>query len=100
MTFQILDLLVGTASTLMLPVETVEITMTTKHTDNSNALDAFIARKREIDAMLQRLAAFSDDHFGVAPDEVNWGHVGNLGYVTERLREASNFLVTDGECAP
>ena len=50
--------------------------------------------------MLQRLAAFSDDHFGVAPDEVNWGHVGNLGYVTERLREASNFLVTDGECAP
>ena len=49
--------------------------------------------------MLQRLAAFSDDLFGVAPEEVNWGHVGNLGYVIERLREASDFLFTEGECA-
>ncbi|HYN38294.1 MAG TPA: hypothetical protein VES39_03490 [Rhodospirillales bacterium] len=96
---QILTLLVGAASTLMVLVETMEMTMTTKRTDNSNALDAFIVRKREIDAMLQRLTAFSDDHFGVAPDEVNWGHVGNLGYVVERLREASDFLFTDGECA-
>ena len=99
MILQTLTLLVGAASTLMVLVETMEMTMTTKRTDNSNALDAFIARKREIDAMLQRLAACSDDHFGVAPDEVNWGHVGNLGYVIERLREASDFLFTEGECA-
>ena len=28
--------------------------------------------------MLARLAALSQDHFNVAPDEVNWGHVGTL----------------------
>lgn len=99
MILQILTLLVGAASTLMVLVETMEKTMTTKHTDNGNTLDAFISRKREIDAMLQRLTAFSDDHFGVAPDEVSWGHVGNLGYVVERLRQASDFLFTEGECA-
>ena len=99
MKLQTLTLLVGAASTLMVLIKTMEITMTTNRTDNGNALDAFIVRKREIDAMLQRLTAFSDDHFGVAPDEVNWGHFGNLGYVIERLREASDFLFTEGECA-
>ncbi|NGQ93563.1 hypothetical protein G5V65_22075 [Rhodobacter sp. HX-7-19] len=42
---------------------------------NDAALDAFIAAKIEIDAMLARLAAHSADHFGHGPDEVNWGHV-------------------------
>jgi hypothetical protein len=49
--------------------------------------------------MLKRLTEFSDDHFGVAPDEVTWGHVGNLGYLRERLREASDFIFQEGECA-
>ena len=40
-----------------------------------NALDAYMARKAEIDTMLARLTALSDDHFGVGPDEINWGHV-------------------------
>ena len=36
-----------------------------------NALDAYMARKAEIDTMLARLTALSDDHFGVGPDEIN-----------------------------
>ena len=36
---------------------------------NTKAIDAFIARKTEIDAMLERLRALSDDHFNVAPDQ-------------------------------
>jgi len=39
---------------------------------NDMALDAFITRKAEIDAMVARLAALSDEHFGYAPDEINW----------------------------
>jgi hypothetical protein len=39
------------------------------------ALNAFIGKKAEIDAMLARLQALSDDHFNAHPDEVNWGHV-------------------------
>lgn len=67
--------------------------------DNSNALAAFVAAKAEIDTMLKRLSAFSDDHFDVAPDDVTWGHVGNLGHVLERLRQASDFIFQEGDCA-
>ena len=44
------------------------------------AKDAFIAKKAAIYAMLARLQALSDDHFDTHPDEVHWGHVGNLEY--------------------
>ena len=72
---------------------------TTRRTANDEALAAFVARKGEIDAMLERLAAFSDDHFGVAPEDVSWGDVANLGYVIEKLRQASDFIFQEGECA-
>ena len=72
---------------------------TTRRTGNDAALAAFVTRKAEIDAMLERLAAFSDDHVGVAPEEVHWGHVGDLGHVIERLRQASDFIFQEGECA-
>ena len=42
------------------------------------ALNAFIGKKAEIDEMLARLQALSDDHFNAHPDEINWGHVGTL----------------------
>ena len=48
--------------------------------DNRTALDAYIARKAEIDTMLARLTALSDDHFGVGPDEVTWGDVGSFAH--------------------
>ena len=73
--------------------------ITSRSTANDQALAAFVTRKAEIDAMLERLAGLSDDHFGVAPDDVNWAHVGDLGYVIEKLREASDFLFQEGECA-
>ena len=72
---------------------------TTRRTANDQTLAAFVTRKAEIDAMLERLAAFSDDHFGVAPEDVHWGHVGDLGHVIERLRQASDFIFQEGECA-
>jgi hypothetical protein len=73
--------------------------ITTRRTANDQALAAFVTRKAEIDVMLERLAGFSDDHFGVAPEDVNWGDVANLGYVIDRLREASDFIFQEGECA-
>jgi hypothetical protein len=72
---------------------------TTRRTANDQALTAFITRKVEIDAMLERLADFSGEHFGLAPDDVNWAHVGDLGYVIERLRQASDFIFQEGKCA-
>ena len=66
---------------------------------NAAALDAFIAAKNEIDAMMGRLAAHSTDHFGYSPDEVNWGHVGTLDHYRDRLREITDMAFCEGEHA-
>jgi len=64
-----------------------------------NALDAFIAKKIEIDTMLARLTALSDDHFGVGPDEINWGHVGTLAHYAELLKRITDSAFKEGEYA-
>jgi hypothetical protein len=66
--------------------------MTRRTTDNTQALDAFLATKAEVDALLERLAVLSADHFHVDPDTLNWGHVGTLQHTRARLRELSDFL--------
>lgn len=63
------------------------------------ALAAFIAQKAEIDAMLARLQALSDDHFGYSPDEITWGEVGTLGYYAELLKRITDSAFQEGECA-
>ena len=73
--------------------------MTRHATDNSKALDAFLAAKFEIDAMLERLAALSDDHFDTHPDEIDWGHVGTLNLYRDRLREITDSAFKEGEFA-
>jgi hypothetical protein len=50
-------------------------------------LAAFIAKKGEIDAMLTRLQALSDDHFGYSPDEITWSHAEGLAHYAELLTD-------------
>ena len=66
---------------------------------NEKALDAFIAAKTEIDAMLERLAALSADHFETSPEEIHWGHVGTLNHYRAKLREISDSAFREGEHA-
>ena len=73
--------------------------MTCRKTDNTKALDAFIAAKTEIDALLERLAALSADHFENSPDEINWGHVGTLNHYRAKLREITDMAFNEGEHA-
>ena len=63
------------------------------------ALAAFVARKAEIDEMLQRLQALSDDHFGYSPEEINWGHVGTVADWANQLRRISDAAFKEGEYA-
>jgi hypothetical protein len=64
-----------------------------------DALAAFVQNKAEIDAMLSRLQSLSDEHFGVAPDEVTWDHVRTLEHHAEYLKRLSNMAVSKGEHA-
>ena len=66
---------------------------------NAKAIDAFLAAKFEIDAILERLTALSDDHFNTNPDEIHWGHVGTLENYATRLREISDSAFSEGEHA-
>lgn len=64
-----------------------------------SALAAYIGRKTEIDTMLARLTALSDDHFNVAPDAVTWGDVGALAYYVEQLKRIIDSAFKEGEHA-
>ena len=63
------------------------------------ALDAYIAKKIEIDMMLARLTALSDDHFNVAPDAVTWADVGTLAHYAELLKRITDSAFREGEHA-
>ena len=73
--------------------------MTEQATDNATALDAFLAAKSEIDALLKRLAALSAAHFKTHPDEIDWGHVGTLNHICARLRDITDSAFHEGEYA-
>ena len=68
-------------------------------TETTTALDAFVARKAEIDTMIERLKTLSDDHFGYAPDDIDWGHVGTLGYYAEISKRITDAAFKEGEHA-
>ena len=63
------------------------------------ALQKFLAKKVEIDTMLARLQALSDDHFNFDPEAVNWGSVGTLERYAEHLRQITDSAFKEGEYA-
>ncbi len=65
----------------------------------SNALNAFMTTKFQIDAKLERLKALSDDHFEAHPDEINWGHVGTLNHYASLLRQITDAAFKEDEHA-
>jgi hypothetical protein len=74
-------------------------TSKTKTRSNEDALAVCVQRKAEIDAMLTRLQALSDEHFGVAPDEIRWDHVGSLGHHAALLKRLTDMAFKEGEHA-
>jgi hypothetical protein len=79
--------------------EMIGKTSKTKTRSNEDALAAFVQKKAEIDTMLSRLQAFSDDHFHYSPDEIGWDHVGTLGYYAELLKRVTDSAFKEGEHA-
>lgn len=63
------------------------------------ALAAFVAKKGEIDTLLVRLQALSDDHFNARPDAIGWGDVGTLEYYATLLKQITDSAFAEGEHA-
>ena len=76
-----------------------QTTTSRRATDNAKALDAFMTTKLQIDDMLARLSALSDDHFEAHPDEINWGDVGTLNHYASLLRQITDSAFNEGEHA-
>jgi hypothetical protein len=66
---------------------------------NKDALAAFVQKKAEIDAILARVQALSDDHFSYSPDEITWSHVGTLEHHAELLKRITDMAFGEGDHA-
>jgi hypothetical protein len=66
---------------------------------SEQALAAFVSNKAEIDAMLARFQAHSDEHFGHSPDEITWAHVGTLEHYAELLKRITDVAFNEGQHA-
>ena len=75
--------------------------MTTRRANASNAkaLDAYITIKFQIDDLLERLKALSDDDIEGNPFENHWGDVSTLNHYASLLRQISNCAFKEGEHA-
>ena len=63
------------------------------------ALGDFIGKKAEIDQMLARLQALSDDQFNCAPDQAGWAMVGTLEHYASLLMRIADSAFGEGENA-
>ena len=66
---------------------------------SEQALAAFVSKKAEIDAMLTRLQALSDDHFGYSPDEITWSHAEGLAHYAGLLKRITDMVFNEGDHA-
>ena len=66
---------------------------------NTSALHAFLAARDEIDTLLARLTALSEDNFQTHPDRITWGDVTTLHDYRDRLREIADRAFHEGEHA-
>ncbi|MDR0531078.1 MAG: hypothetical protein LBG83_03310 [Oscillospiraceae bacterium] len=60
--------------------------------NNERALHTFIGETNTAHDRLTALLAHIDDHSGIAPEDVTWGHVGSSTHVNELLGEIMEFL--------
>lgn len=63
------------------------------------AQDSFIKTLAEINDRLDELKAYADDHMGVDPDSINWGHVGFAQDFLAALTELTDRAYNRGEYA-
>ena len=60
-------------------------TTATARPQRETAEQAFMAVYATIQERITLLAEKADDHFGVDPDRITWGDVGDLGRINQQL---------------
>ena len=63
-------------------------------TTNQNASEAYKVRLAEVQRQIARIQDALTTH---VDGKLDWSHVGDLGYVTEQLQTAADFITGEGE---
>lgn len=66
--------------------------MSTKKTNQEQALEKFVGYVGANIALCEAITEFLEDHTGENPDDINFGHVGNMVHTNELLKEIIEFL--------
>ena len=61
--------------------------MKTPGLNNDRARSTFLARLDNARLILEAINTHIDDHFGVAPEDVNWAYAGDVGRMVASLEE-------------
>ena len=54
---------------------------------NEKALDEFMRTVGEIRTTLEAITEANDEHYDLSPDEIHWGHVGDVQRTLDGLKE-------------
>lgn len=66
-----------------------------------NALDAYMAAHAEALALIERIHEAIENHDDApAPEQIQWGHVGDMVETRRMLQAISDRLFNEGEYAP
>jgi hypothetical protein len=60
--------------------------------DQHSALGMFTAGTADASALAGKITNYLNDHMHVAPEDINWGHVGTLNQVHLDLQAIAAFL--------
>ena len=66
---------------------------------NQDAVDAYVLKCHDTLESLARLTEYVEDHGEVAPDEVNWGHVGQMADLAKLVENEVDRIDKKGEFA-
>ena len=61
----------------------------TRKSSKDQARDAFLHNVGSARELLAMLTRHVEDHMGVDPEELHWGHVGDASHLVELLKEAA-----------
>ena len=61
-------------------------------TKNAKAIKRYLQHIGRAQNAMFFIEQYLDDHGEVAPDDVNWAHVGDMGHVADKLEELLQFI--------
>ena len=63
------------------------------------AVDSYVRQIGIASEALERLTQYVEDHGEIGPDDVNWGHVGQMADLANMLTDRVNWIDGKGEYA-